>query len=1151
MTSNRIFGKNLMLLIFSFTAMGLFGQDPCKDVPASSALSTTNIGYYSAQFNIAAVADGYYARYKKSGSNSWTNIYSLDGGSSLSFGLNTLEMGTQYEWQVALAFGDLQPGGVNCLSPYSALQSFTTLSCITPDGNDIQIGLQDVSSPLLFAYTAQGDGYEFRYKASNAANYTYTSYLETPFYAFNGWVGSTTYQVSFRIRCSQDGDKVWSDWSNDKFFTTPLVATCTTPTPAQMVTDRIDYTSAILSINASADRYNFRYRPKGGALIESGFQDGKSLVLSGLDADKAYDWQVQLLCAQTVSDWSDAVTFRTLACPQPDFHHLDVINRAEEALTVLISSIQTAETYQWRYREKGTNAWTEAPVTTSTQWTISPLKSGAVYEIQCRLGCSEKYQVYSDWSSSIEGETISSGCPTPKLQDFEVVTSSYTKALVQSRIQADAYMFQYTRAAFPGSYTPTDAMAEPSIELVRLASDEEYLLQMRVKCNNIWSDWSADLQFRTAACPDLFPGALQAEIAGPGSLTLAIRQQGNYESYEWQYKPSLIGTTTQYETSRRPGITISGLFTGYNYTWSARASCPERLNEVFWTAWTAGPNIVTFCEPARQSDIFADRITETSARLNCLLTQFSVFEFRYRVANTSIWKEAPAISVATYADIFNLTPDTQYEFQVKFDCADNQSDWSPSQTFKTRKTEEPCKAPALEEIFAEEITSNAAKLRCLAGNATSYAFRYKRERSTQWTDAGMSNNGVIHLSGLLEDEKYELQCRLTCGTDISDWSRSYYFQTAMGACDGPAPGDLVLADLTDSSAQFRCTLPATAYQFRYKALNDTDWKFVNAQQDGLAYSRRLEAFTAYEVQCRIPCDSGNSPWSPSLQFTTKRKIEDPGGNDPVITDPCNAPDTSEIFITDQGVGGVMFSTSYYSDRGYQFRVRSSDDDEWMVFVPTKNPGMTTNGLKPSTNYFVSLRAGCSQGISDWSARKGFITTGDCKAPTSQELDIHQEGDLLTISFAAANAEGFQFRFKLRGDTAWQVQAASKDGTLVVSNVPGDTVIQFQVRISCGIQSSAWSDLFSYRTEKANAVSYLTDDEWSIFPNPAHDRVGVRFENGKDAVQLSWWSMDGRIYPGQSILNQSGGQINTPSVPGLYILRLVNGNKVGLKKVVIY
>ncbi|MCB9270568.1 MAG: fibronectin type III domain-containing protein [Lewinellaceae bacterium] len=89
---------------------------------------------------------------------------------------------------------------------------------------------------------------------------------------------------------------------------------------------------------------------------------------------------------------------------------------------------------------------------------------------------------------------------------------------------------------------------------------------------------------------------------------------------------------------------------------------PEQLDEIPGQNWVSGPSTVTLCDPARPSDLYAEMVTQTSARLNCSLPLTSVFEYQYRQAGSNTWLDAPS-SPVTFTDISGLDPHRVNEFR--------------------------------------------------------------------------------------------------------------------------------------------------------------------------------------------------------------------------------------------------------------------------------------------------------------------------------------------------------------------------------------------------------------------------------------------------------------------------------------------------------
>ena len=1130
-----------------------FGQtgDPCKDGIQTSALQTTNIGYNKAELVCNVTADGYYFRIRESGTATWQEYATLDGGPGASININTLDQGTPYEWQVLVGIGDLTPGGKNCLSPYSALKTFTTYTCNPPIGSNIKVDVPTTTAqPIKFSYLTNAKDFEFRYKTSTQSNYTITGWLETPEYLLASWTYATTYQVSFRIKCELSGSSGWSDWSDDQVFSTPVSPDCDTPPASQLFSQVTSYTSVLLTTSVASVDYTFSYGIKGSGSFKSipNFSNN-TLYLESLEPGTDYDWLVITRCTPAQYVWSEIATFSIPACTGFSASELAVTNRAEESLTAVINSVTTGEAYQWRIRQPGITTWEELPATTATTQVFNGLKAGKTYELACRVYCDASNAIFSDWSDPITTMTLA-GCPMPTIQDFEVVEEGYTKALVRSRIQADAYMFQYARSSFPGGYIPTDELSDPSIELVRLAMDDEYLLQMRVKCGNQWSPWSRDLKFHTKACGELFPSNLSATAPASGTLQFSVNQNGNYNSFEWKYSQPVVQPTESLVETRKPMVTVTGLITGSAYFWSVRASCPEQLDEIPWTDWVSGPSTVTLCDPARPSDLYAEMVTQTSARLNCSLPLTSVFEYQYRQAGSNNWLDAPS-SPVTFTDISGLDPGTEYEFRCYFDCIDSQSDWSGIQTFHTLKPEDPCNPPSVQQLRADPVSTNMARVSCLI-QADAYTFRYKRLTYPTWNTQATISTPSDLLTNLLEDEEYEVQCQLTCGNTNSAWSLSYYFRTEAGPCAEPLLSDLQVLNLSDSAVQVKCHFNAEGYQYRIRRKDDFIWQYFPGDEEGIGQTSGLHANTEYHIQCRVSCAGGFSAWSPELKFRTLESYQAPGGEEPpVLVDPCSTPDTSQMQLVRIGPDYATIHTTYFSEKGFQFRFRRMEDNTWNVRPAIKSPDMTATPLSPGTTYYVSMRAGCMQGISDWSEALSFTTTTACSVPTPDDLEVIAEGTNAKITCTLEGVAEYQYRFRLQNDSSWMRMNAQTTATIELKNLPSDTSIVFQVRISCGETISDWSESVTFITGSTTALSRFENETWQVYPNPVHGSIRIDLPGILGPVQLSWYRIDGSLIQQEFVAGGQHHTLRTPSSPGIYLFHLLTPTHQGVKRIVVH
>ncbi|MCB9270570.1 MAG: fibronectin type III domain-containing protein [Lewinellaceae bacterium] len=122
---------------------------------------------------------------------------------------------------------------------------------------------------------------------------------------------------------------------------------------------------------------------------------------------------------------------------------------------------------------------------------------------------------------------------------------------------------------------------------------------------------------------------------------------------------------------------------------------------------------------------------------------------------------------------------------------------------------------------------------------------------------------------------------------------------------------------------------------------------------------------------------GFSAWSPELKFRTLEAIRPEEKETSGTGRPCSTPDTSQMQVVRIGPDYATIHTTYFSEKGFQFRFRRMEDNTWNVRPAIKSPDMTATPLSPGTTYYVSMRAGCMQGISDWSEALPSSTTTAC------------------------------------------------------------------------------------------------------------------------------------------------------------------------------
>lgn len=141
--------------------------------------------------------------------------------------------------------------------------------------------------------------------------------------------------------------------------------------------------------------------------------------------------------------------------------------------------------------------------------------------------------------------------------------------------------------------------------------------------------------------------------------------------------------------------------------------------------------------------------------------------------------------------------------------------------------------------------------------------RYKAVGSSNWIE--FSNvQSPFQLLQLLSCTSYELQIRSKCGSQVNDYSRSYFFKTG-NCCE--APTDLAVKAISDSSVVLSWpSIPSSlAYLVHYRAVGDANWIERNAVDTSLLLDG-LSSCSSFECQVLSLCDN-NSLTAPSLRIS--------------------------------------------------------------------------------------------------------------------------------------------------------------------------------------------------------------------------------------------------------------------------------------------
>ena len=167
------------------------------------------------------------------------------------------------------------------------------------------------------------------------------------------------------------------------------------PAPAALTTTSVTSGSAYVAWAASAGStaYSVQYRSVGGATWTSvNGVISASLALAGLQADKAYEWQVLSICGATGSSVLSAAASFTTGCSAPtDLTTAPIYGNAGQ----LNWPGGAGNTYSVQWRPVGASTWTLVSGLPASTYILTGLTSGTAYEWQVAVNCLAGTSAYS------------------------------------------------------------------------------------------------------------------------------------------------------------------------------------------------------------------------------------------------------------------------------------------------------------------------------------------------------------------------------------------------------------------------------------------------------------------------------------------------------------------------------------------------------------------------------------------------------------------------------------------------------------------------------------------------------------------------------------------------------------------------------------
>ena len=232
-------------------------------------------------------------------------------------------------------------------------------------------------------------------------------------------------------------------------------------------------------------------------------------------------------------------------------------------------------------------------------------------------------------------------------------------------------------------------------------------------------------------------------------------------------------------------------------------------------------------------------------------------------------------------------------------------------------------------------------------------------------------------------------------------------------------------------------------------------------------------------------------------------------------------------------GVVLWTTGFYNSENIRLNAFTSSGDNTFV---TAGYTSDSTGDKP---FMAEINIA---GDILWSKEAQL---SDCQA---NSIETAPDGYIVGMScfFSMDSTISYFYKIDMTGDKLWK---RSYPGLIKVAYPTSDGGY-----IGCGLLDN------NMMLIKTNALGEITSNNdpddlpvLNIFPNPASDHLELKFGNGlSEVTRLDWLSVNGQLLNSTALAKGTANyQLSIASeLSGVYLIRLVQGEKVSVRKIVV-
>jgi hypothetical protein len=258
-------------------------------------------------------------------------------------------------------------------------------------------------------------------------------------------------------------------------------------------------------------------------------------------------------------------------------------------------------------------------------------------------------------------------------------------------------------------------------------------------------------------------------------------------------------------------------------------------------------------------------------------------------------------------------------------------------------------------------------------------------------------------------------------------------------------------------------------------------------------------------------------------------------------------------------GGVIGAT------GYQYEVGTDPQLKGAKPV-TINDGDVADAfvqLHYNTKYYWRMRAFDKNDTSRWSLIWSFTTKAAPVIPTpilltpiNKDTEVAITNGKVSFVWDRNNAAATRYLFEIATDNQFKNIIDSNyvgPSNTSINNLAEATRYYWRVKSYVDTLVSNWSPVFSFKTHNYTSINEPAgvENQITVFPNPSEGLFNIQLPESMNIRELQFLDLSGKRLDIYQNLDHNMAQIDAHQLkPGVYLLRLISGNNVFIKQVIL-